>query len=174
MTFLMRPEVDSRYSAPGASQPEWESIAQTLADTDVFALTTILPDGSPHTVPVAGTWNDSGFWFCTGEYEQKARNIAHSPRGSVHIGGTDFSSGMDINVRGEVVQVTDAASLTMFADAINEKYPPFFHFSISEGALLNAHESPALVFCIRPEVAHVFTRGESTVQVRYVFETDRG
>lgn len=174
MTVRIRSEVDSRYSAPDAAAPEWDSIARTLADTEIYALTTTLSNGSPHTVPVAGTWNESGFWFCTGGYEQKTRNIAHSPRGSVHIGGTEFSTGMDINVRGEVVQATDNASLTMLADAINAKYPEPFRFSVGDGALLNPHGNRALVFCIRPEVAHVFTRGESTAQVRYVFESDQG
>lgn len=169
MTFHIHAEIDTRYSAPNGVAPEWDSIAQTLSDTEIYALTTILPDGSPHTVPVAGIWNESGFWFCTGEYEQKARNIAKNPRGSVHIGGTDFSTGMDINVRGEVAQTTDETSLTMLADAITAKYPSFFQFSVTDGALLNAHGNRAVVFCIRPDVAHLFTRGESTVQVKYTF-----
>lgn len=171
MTLHVHTEIDSRYSTPGTPAPEWETIAQTLTDTEIYALTTILPDGSPHTVPVAGAWDESGFWFCTGEYEQKARNIAHSPRGSVHIGGTDFSTGRDINVRGDIVKATDEASLTMLSNVISRKYPKFFHFSVTDGALLNPHGNRAEVYCIRPEVAHVFTRGESTVQARYTFSS---
>lgn len=173
MTTQVQAEIDARYSAPGADAPAWDAIAKTIADTEIYALTTILPDGSPHTVPVAGTWRESGFWFCTGEYEQKARNIAGNSRASVHIGGTDFSTGKDINVRGEVVQATDEASLTMLADALASKYPEFFRFTVTDGALLNAHGNRADVYCIRPEVAHVHTRGESTVQARYSFREER-
>lgn len=172
MTLHVHPEIDPRYSSPGTSAPEWESIAETLTSTEVYALTTLLPDSSPHTVPVAGTWNETGFWFCTGEYEQKARNIARRSRASVHIGGTEFGAGMDINVLGEVVKATDEASLTMLADAIAMKYPKYFHFSIANGALLNPHGNRAEVYCVRPEVAHVFTRGESTVQARYTFSAE--
>lgn len=170
MTPRIQSEIDPRYSSPGAHAPDWTAIAQALTDTEIYALTTILPDGSPHTVPVAGAWNEEGFWFCTGEYEQKARNITHSSRGSVHIGGTDFSTGMDINVRGEIVQAIDDASLTMLADALAAKYPEFFRFTVTDGALLNAHGNRAAVYCIRPEVAHVHTRGDSTVQARYTFD----
>lgn len=171
MTFRILTEIDPRYSAPGATAPAWESIAESLNQTEIYALTTILSDGSPHTVPVAGTWDDSGFWFCTGEYEQKARNIARKSYASVHVGGQLFSTGMDIDVRGEVISVTDEPWLTMLADAINTKYPEPFRFTPSDGALLNPHGNRAAVYCIRPEVAHVFTRGESTVQARYMFES---
>lgn len=170
MTTVVRNEVDHRYSAPGATAPEWESIVETLAHTEIYALTTVLPDGSPHTVPVAGVWTDSGFWFCTGAYEQKARNIAENSRASVHVGGQDFGSGMNIVVRGEVIPTTGEPWLTMLADAINAKYPEPFRFSPKDGALVGAHGNLAPVYFIRPEVAHVFTRGENNAQVRYTFE----
>lgn len=169
MTHHMRAEVDPRYSSPGVSAPEWNAIATVLTDTEIYALTTLLPDGSPHTVPVAGTWTDEGFWFCTGEQEQKARNIAGNPRASVHVGGTEFSTGMDINVRGQVTKVIDEPALNHLADAITAKYPDFFSFTVTDGALINAHGNRAAVYCIRPDVAHVFTRGNDTVQARYRF-----
>lgn len=172
MTSRVHTEVDPRYSTPGAPAPAWETIEVALANTEVYALTTILPDRSPHTVPVAGAWQGAAFWFCTGEYEQKARNIARVSRASIHIGGTEFSAGMDINVRGEIVKATDEAALTMLADTINRKYPEPFRFNVTEGALLNPHGNRAEVYCIRPEVAHVFTRGESTVQARYTFSPE--
>lgn len=173
MTLQIKSEIDPRYSAPGAIAPDWESIAESLTQTEIYTLTTVLPDNSPHTVPVAGTWDDSGFWFCTGEYEQKARNIAQNSRASVHVGGQHFDAGMDIVVRGEAVQITDEPSLTMLADAINSKYPEPFRFTPRDAALVNAHGNRAPVYCLRPEVAHVFTRGKSTVQVRYTFEVTR-
>lgn len=169
----MKPDtinVDSRYSAPGAEAPAWDAIESTLAKAEVYALTTVLPDSTPHTVPVAGTWTDEGFVFCTGEYEQKAKNIAHNSRGSMHIGSTSFMTGMDIVVRGEFVHHTDAESLTRLAKEFESKYPDFFKFQVGDGALINAHGNRAAVYCLRPDYTHVFTRDDSTVQARYTFE----
>lgn len=161
--------VDSRYSAPNAPAPSWKDIATELVDAEVYALTTVLPDSTPHTVPVAGIWTDDGFVFCTGEQEQKARNISQNQRASVHIGSTSFMTGIDVVVRGEIVQHTDVESLTQLAKGFEAKYPEFFRFDVTDGALLNAHGNRAAVYRLEPEVVLVFTRGENTVQARYTF-----
>lgn len=161
--------VDQRYSAPDAVAPTWEEITAVLTDAEVYGLTTVLPDGTPHTVPVAGAWTDDGFVFCTGEYEQKARNIAQHTRASVHIGSTSFSSGMDVIARGEVIHQTDEATLTHLAQVFEGKYPEFFRFEVTDGALLNAHGNRAAVYRLRPDAAYAFTRGENTAQVKYEF-----
>lgn len=161
--------VDSRYSAQNVPAPPWEDLAADLVAAEIYALTTVLPDSTPHTVPVAGMWTDDGFVFCTGGYEQKARNIAGNKRASVHIGSTSFSSGMDIVVRGEIIHHTDTESLTRLAEGFEGKYPEFFRFEVTDGALLNAHGNRADVYRLEPEVVHAFTRGENTVQARYAF-----
>ena len=162
-------KIDSRYSAPDAVAPKWEEIAAALTNAEVYALTTVLPDTTPHTVPVAGSWTDEGFVLCTGDYEQKARNIALNPRGSVHIGSTSFMSGMDVIVRGEFIHQTDHETLEHLATVFEGKYPDFFRFEVSDGALLNAHGNRALVFRLQPEVAYAFTRAGNTAQVKYTF-----
>lgn len=166
-------KLDTRYSAPDAVAPAWEDIAMALTDAEVYALTTVLPDTTPHTVPVAGIWVDDGFVFCTGEYEQKVHNISRTSRGSMHIGTTSFSSGMDIVVRGEIIHQTDTEALTRLAKGFEGKYPEFFRFEVTEGALLNAHGNRAEVYCLRPEVAYAFTRGENSAQVKYTCEGER-
>lgn len=161
--------IDQRYSSPDAVAPSWEEVTAALNDAEVYGLTTVLPDGTPHTVPVAGTWTDDGFVFCTAENEQKARNIAHNTRASVHIGSTSFSTGMDVVARGEIFHHTDEESLTRLARAFERKYPEFFSFEVGDGALLNAHGNRAAVYRLQPEAAYVFTRGENTAQVKYDF-----
>lgn len=162
-------EVDPRYSAPDAKAPEWDVIAAELTDTEVYGLTTVLPDGTPHTVPVTGAFFADGFAFCTGEHEQKARNLGASPRASVHVGSTQFSEGKDIVLRGDLVQVRDAESLSRLADTFEAKYPDFFRFQVGEDALINAHGNRAVVLRMKPECAYVFTRGANTAQVKYTF-----
>lgn len=163
-------EVDGRYSAPDGTAPAWTEIEAALREAEVYALTTVMEDGSPHTVPVAGIWTEDGFVFCTGEMEQKVKNLNASPKASLHIGSNEFMTGMDVIARGEFEKVTDKASLENLAEGLHGKYPEFFHFTVTDGALLNAHDNRALVFRIKPDVVHVFTRGENTVQARYRFK----
>lgn len=165
----IRVSVDPRYSAPDVQPPTWASLVEVLAATEVYALTSLLPDSTPHTVPVAGAWLESGFWFCTGEHEQKVRNLLNNPRASVHVGGNQFMTGMNLVVRGSARLATSPAELQQFAAAVEAKYPEFFRFDVTDGALLNAHGNRALAFCLQPEVAHAFTRGADTVQARYEF-----
>lgn len=162
-------EVDRRYSWPDVPAPDWDDIRATLVSTEVYALTTVFADGSPHTVPVAGMWSDSGFIFGTGESEQKARNLRENTHVSVQIGSNQFMEGRDIVVRGSAEQVVDQQTLTALADEFERKYPDFFKFTVTEGALLNPHGNRAIVFRIQPTAIHVFTRGEGSVQARYTF-----
>lgn len=161
--------VDGRYSADGIAPTPWEQVFAVLVSTEIYALTTLLPDGMPHTVPVSGIMEDAGFLFCTGPNEQKAWNIAHDPRGSVHVGSPHFFEGVDIVVRGRIERVTDKASLQALADAFIAKYGEFWTFGVGDDALINHHELPAWVFRLVPEVGHSFTRGEQTAQTRYEF-----
>jgi len=49
-----------------------------LAERHLATLTTLRPDGSPHVVPVAFTWDDAAMVarVITGRQSQKARNVA--------------------------------------------------------------------------------------------------
>lgn len=161
--------VDDRYSADGIAATPWEQVHDVLVSTEIYALTTLLPDGMPHTVPISGIMDDHGFLFCTGPKEQKALNIAHDPRGSVHIGSTLFFEGIDIVVRGRIERVTDQPTLLYLAEAFIAKYGEFWTFGVGDEALINHHELPAWVFRLVPEVAHSFTRAEQTAQTRYGF-----
>lgn len=161
--------VDHRYSADGIAPTPWESVREIFASSEIYALTTLLPDGMPHTVPISGILDDHGLLFCTGPNEQKARNIAHDPRGSVHIGSTHFFEGVDIVLRGAITRVTDQSTLQHLRDAFIAKYGEFWTFGVGEDALINHHELPAWVFRLVPEVGYSFTRGEQTAQTRYDF-----
>ena len=39
------------------------------------ALSTVRADGRPHVTPLVAVWLDGALYFCTGEGEQKERNI---------------------------------------------------------------------------------------------------
>jgi hypothetical protein len=52
------------FTAPGPML-EWEWAHQRLRAARNFWIATGAPDGSPHTRPIWGFWQDGGFWFCT-------------------------------------------------------------------------------------------------------------
>lgn len=161
--------VDGRYSAPHGSATPWDEVAATLAGTEIYALTTLLPDGAPHTTPVTGLFERAGFLFCTGPQEQKCRNLSMDPRASVHIGSAMFFEGIDVVMRGSCQRVTERASLAAMIEAFVEKYGDFWRFDLGEDALLNHHGNPAWVFRLVPDVAYAFTRGDITAQTKYEF-----
>ena len=68
--------LDQRYSDPSASATPWSEGRDRLARAEIYWLTTIRPEGRPHVTPLVGVWFEDALFFCTGEDEQKARNLA--------------------------------------------------------------------------------------------------
>ena len=50
-TRTPRADFDSRYSDPQASRTDWQPAREVLATTELSWLTTVRPDGRPHTTP---------------------------------------------------------------------------------------------------------------------------
>ena len=72
----------SRVHAPGYGFPEgnkgllpWSWAEQRLKKSHNYWITTVKPDGTPHTMVVWGLWQDGRFLFSTGSKSRKARNL---------------------------------------------------------------------------------------------------
>jgi hypothetical protein len=87
--------------APGTGGP----------DRHTCWLATINADGSPHVTGIGALWVDGAFWFETGEYTRKARNVARDPRCTLSIATREF----DLVVEGGARQVTDPAAVAAMA-----------------------------------------------------------
>jgi len=77
----------SRIDAPGYGFPKgtkgllpWSWAEQRLKKSHNYWITTVKPDGSPHTMVVWGLWQDGRFLFSTGAKSRKAQNLAQNPR----------------------------------------------------------------------------------------------
>jgi general stress protein 26 len=75
----------SRPHMPGYGMPEgkkgllpWSWAEQRLKKSHNYWITTVKPDGSPHTMVVWGLWQDGRFLFSTGSKSRKARNLAEN------------------------------------------------------------------------------------------------
>ena len=76
----------SRPHMPGYGLPKgtkgllpWGWAEQRLKKSHNYWITTVRPDGSPHTMIVWGLWLDGRFYFSTGRQSRKARNLAANP-----------------------------------------------------------------------------------------------
>ena len=88
--------------APGTGGP----------DRHTCWLTTLDPDGGPHTTGVGAEWQDGAWWFETGRGTRKGRNLARDPRCSLAVALHEF----DLVVRGTASVVTDPAVVARLAE----------------------------------------------------------
>ncbi len=76
----------SRPHMPGYGLPEnnkgllpWKWANQRLAKSHNYWISTVRPDGRPHTMVVWGLWLQNIFYFSTGRESQKSRNLKANP-----------------------------------------------------------------------------------------------
>ena len=95
--------------------------AKQLIDGANFAhFATLMPDGSPQSVPVWVGREGDGLLICTGENSLKARNTARDPRIALSI--IDFRDPYsEIQIRGHVVERRPDPDLKLM-DPISMKY----------------------------------------------------
>jgi hypothetical protein len=139
----------SRISTPGYGFPKgtkgllsWSWAEQRLKKSHNYWLTTVKPDGSPHTMVVWGLWQDGRFLFSTGSESRKARNLA---RNKTCVVGTEHAQEAVI-VEG-VAEVADVPARRKFLPACEKKYK--FDLSSMRDGILSMKEP---VFAVRPRV----------------------
>src|SRR5271170_737215 len=114
----------SRIAAPGYGFGKdtkgllpWSWAEQRLKKSHNYWLTTVKPDGSPHTMVVWGLWQDGRFLFSTGSKSRKARNLAQNPNCIVC---TEHAQEAVI-VEG-VAEIADVAARRRFLPIYEKKY----------------------------------------------------
>lgn len=97
-------------------------LARTLvAEPHVAHLATLLPDGSPHSVPVWVAWEGERLAFLTGPRSRKARNVDHDPRVAVSVTHAERPWEMAM-LRGRVVEVLVGATAWVVVDRMSCAY----------------------------------------------------
>jgi nitroimidazol reductase NimA-like FMN-containing flavoprotein (pyridoxamine 5'-phosphate oxidase superfamily) len=145
-------EIDPRYGDASATVPPWDVIERVLTDAQLYWLITVRADGRPHAVPLVGVWHEGAFAFCTGQEEQKQRNLDHNPQVAVTTGSTGadgWDSGKDVVVEGTAVRVTGTEELRALADAWFAKYGEDWKYEV-RGRSSSKSATPAAA----PQAAH--------------------
>jgi PPOX class probable F420-dependent enzyme len=96
-------------------------VRRVLDGAPIAHLATVLPDGSPHTVPVWIGVHDDRVVFLTGPHSRKARNLRRDPRVAVSIAPADNPS-EPVVLRGRVVDWLEADAAWPVIDELARKY----------------------------------------------------
>ncbi|WCO68715.1 pyridoxamine 5'-phosphate oxidase family protein [Iamia majanohamensis] len=150
-------ELDPRYGEPGAGPTSWADARRTLADAELSWLTTLRPDGRPHTTPLITVLDDDAVVFTTGPEEQKGRNLAVDARCSLTTGTNMWAEGLDVVVEGTAERVTGEEHLRTLAAAYLAKYGDPWRFEVDDGAFTSGGHV-AHVFRVAPTTAYAFAK----------------
>jgi hypothetical protein len=160
------PELDARYSSPGAEPRPWAEVSAALDAAEMFWLTTVRRDGRPHVCPLPAMWLDGALHFATGRSEQKARNLAGDARCILTTGNDRFREGLDVVVEGVAERVTDPALLARLARRWQDKLAWTYEV-VADGFRQEGVDGPAHVFAVAPAKVLAFGKGEPFSQTRY-------
>jgi nitroimidazol reductase NimA-like FMN-containing flavoprotein (pyridoxamine 5'-phosphate oxidase superfamily) len=163
-------ELDARFSDPGASATPWEAVERVIEESELFWISTVRPDGSPHVTPLPTVWRDGALYFCTGADEQKGVNLARNPQCALVTGTNVWKSGLDVVVEGRARRVSDDGRLRELAHAWETKYQGEWHFDVTDGAF-HHDAGVALVFEVAPAKVLAFAKGEFA-QTRFRFRRE--
>jgi hypothetical protein len=169
-------ELDPHFSSDDATPTSWEEGRERLERAELYWISTVRPDGSPHVTPLLAVWLDGAMYFCTGPEERKARNLAGNPSCVLTTGCNALGDGLDMVVEGEAARLTDDAGLGRVAEAYLSKYGEDWRFAAREGAffhdpgsLREADPGPAWVYEVSPKRVFGFGKGGPFSQTRWRF-----
>lgn len=160
-------ELDTRFSGPGAVVTPWEDVRRTIAEAELFWISTVRGNGRPHVTPLPAVWKGDALYFCTGAAEQKGVNLARNGYCALTTGSNAWKAGLDVVIEGNAQRVTDEARLQRLADVWESKYEGDWHFAVANRAF-QGEGGEALVFEVKPTKVLAFAKGDFA-QTRYRF-----
>jgi len=160
-------ELHEGFSTPGAMAPPWAEVAAVLTASEIFWLSSVRHDGRPHVTPLPAIWLDDVLHFCTGDAEQKSKNLLADPRCILTTGTNTLNAGLDVVVEGTAVRVTDHDLLVRLAAIWLAKLD--WPFTVTADGFGDGAGRNALVFGVAPRKVLAFSKGEPFSQTRYRF-----
>ncbi|MEV6429240.1 pyridoxamine 5'-phosphate oxidase family protein [Nocardia sp. NPDC051463] len=135
-------QLDQRFSTPGGSSPSWAEVVDVLKKSEMFWLSTARSNGRPHLTPLPAIWHRGRLHICTGDKEQKAKNLFAEPRCSLATGTDRMNSGLDVVVEGTVERITDQATSHELAELWKSELA--WDFSVRDGGFDDGEGRAAL------------------------------
>jgi len=117
MTDTMKEPISTRNLAQdGSAELPWSRprdvlVADTPENDLTFFVSTVRPDGRPHTAGVGAIWVDEAVYFVSGPGTRRARNLEANAACTVSV----RLRGVDLVLEGEAHRVSDAETLARVA-----------------------------------------------------------
>jgi PPOX class probable F420-dependent enzyme len=96
-------------------------VRRLLDGTSIAHLATVLPDGSPHTVPLWVATRGDQIVFLTGPNSRKARNLRRDPRVALSLAPAE-NPFEPVIIRGRVTEWLEGDPAWEIIDQISAKY----------------------------------------------------
>ena len=152
--------LDQRFSDPAAAATSWEATREALERAELFWISTVRADGRPHVTPLVAVWASGALHFCSGETEQKTRNLGVNPHVVLTTGRNDWDGGLDVMVEGDAARVTGDETLVRLAGAWAAKWDGRWQYQVRGGSFRHAGSDEAvLVFAVTPAKILAFAKG---------------
>ena len=86
-----RPDIPEGYGIPKTSSgmKSWEWVMEQVTAPRNYWISTVTPDGKPHSIPVWGVWVDGVFYHGGGPETRRGRNLAANPHMTMHLESGD-------------------------------------------------------------------------------------
>jgi general stress protein 26 len=159
-------ELNTQFSEPDVVAVPWADVERVLASTEMYFLSTVRADGRPHVTPLPAIWDAGVLHICTGDQEQKAKNLARQPACVLSTGTRQLHGGLDVVVEGVAVRITEPARLGALAALWKSRLD--WDFEVGEDAFRDPAGRNGLVYGISPAKVLAFGKGPYT-QTRYRF-----
>ncbi|MFD5245333.1 pyridoxamine 5'-phosphate oxidase family protein [Amycolatopsis sp. NPDC058340] len=113
---MTKPHATKNLDRYGSAELPWSRARDVLAEDTptadlTFFVTTVRPDGRPHSAGVGAVWVDDALYFKGGPGTRRSRNLAANPACTVSV----RLRGIDLTMEGEAHRVTDPATLEQVA-----------------------------------------------------------
>lgn len=82
---VVRPIFPKGYVEDPKAMLTWQQVEERLKTAQNYWLSTVRPDGRPHSIPKWGVWVEDAFYFDGSPETLHARNIAHNPFVTLHL-----------------------------------------------------------------------------------------
>jgi PPOX class probable F420-dependent enzyme len=102
----------------GSGLLPWSWAEERLIASRNYWVTSLWPDGRPHSMPVWGAWDGEALWFSSGRRSRKARNLAADPRCVV----TTEDANEPVVIEGSAESARERDAIVRVAELMNAKY----------------------------------------------------
>ena len=132
----------------------WSTALDKLSGSRNYFVSTVRPDGAPHTSIVWAVWIEGALYFSTGARSRKARNIAHEPRVTV---ATDHGE--------DAIIVEGVAETCDMPASLPAVYKAKYDWDVVGGS-----DDMGPYFVIRPRVAFSLREADMAESTRWTFQ----